>query len=129
MRISLRSVVSLVVVAGVVAVLAVHARATRLDRSAPLIGDAPQDLQNETPLPAADLVLLNGRVVTLEPAQPESQAIAIRDDLIYVIGTNDDIKKRIGPSTESIDLHGQLVIPGFIESHGHFAGIGEMKLQ
>jgi predicted amidohydrolase YtcJ len=129
MRIFLRSVVSLAVVAAVVAAVAVHARATRLDRSAALFADAPQDLQNETPLPAADLVLTNGHVVTLEPAQPEAQAIAIRDDLIYVIGTNDDIKKRIGPSTESIDLHGQLVIPGFIESHGHFTGIGEMKLQ
>jgi predicted amidohydrolase YtcJ len=129
MRIFLRSVVSLAVVAAFVAAVAVHARATRLDRSAALIADAPQDLQNETPLPAADLVLMNGHVVTLEPAQPEAQAIAIRDDLIYVIGTNEDIKKRIGPSTESIDLHGQLVIPGFIESHGHFAGIGEMKLQ
>jgi predicted amidohydrolase YtcJ len=129
MRIFLRSVVSLAVVAAFVAAVAVHARATRLDRSAALIADAPQDLQNETPLPAADLVLMNGRVVTLEPSQPEAQAIAIRDDLIYVIGTNDDIKKRIGPSTESIDLQGQLVIPGFIESHGHFTGIGEMKLQ
>jgi predicted amidohydrolase YtcJ len=129
MRIFLRSVVSFAVVAAFVAAVAVHARATRLDRSAALIADAPQDLQNETPLPAADLVLMNGHVVTLEPAQPEAQAIAIRDDLIYVIGTNDDIKKRIGPSTESIDLHGQLVIPGLIESHGHFTGIGEMKLQ
>lgn len=82
-----------------------------------------------TPPPAADLVLLNGRVVTLEPRQPEAQAVAIRDDMIYVIGTNETIKARIGPSTQVIDLKGQLAIPGFIESHGHFTGIGEMKLQ
>ncbi len=81
----------------------------------------------ETPLPAADLVLLNGRVLTMEAATPEAQAIAIRDDAIYVVGSNADVRKRIGPSTQTIDLHGQLAIPGFIESHGHFAAVGEMK--
>ena len=38
-------------------------------------------------------------------------------------------RKRIGPSTQTIDLHGQLAIPGFIESHGHFTGVGEAKEQ
>jgi predicted amidohydrolase YtcJ len=82
-----------------------------------------------TPLPAADLVLINGRVVTLDPARPEAQAIAIRDDRIYFVGSTAGAKERIGPSTEVIDLKGQLAIPGFIESHGHFTGVGEMKLQ
>ena len=82
-----------------------------------------------TPLPAADLVLINGRIVTLESSQPEAQAIAIRDDRIYFIGTTAAVKERVGRSTEVIDLHGQLAIPGFIESHGHFTGVGEMKLQ
>jgi hypothetical protein len=106
------------------ALLAVRASARRADHPAQ---QQQQDLQMETPLPAADLVLLNGRVLTMEAATPEAQAIAIRDDAIYVVGSNADVRKRIGPSTQTIDLHGQLAIPGFIESHGHFAGVGEMK--
>jgi len=108
------------------AVLAVRASALRADHPAQQ-QQPQQDLQMETPLPAADLVLLNGRVLTMETATPEAQAIAIRDDSIYVVGSNADVRKRIGPSTQTIDLHGQLAIPGFIESHGHFAGVGEMK--
>jgi predicted amidohydrolase YtcJ len=105
------------------AVLAVRASALRTEHPA----QQQQDLQMETPLPAADLVLLNGRVLTMETATPEAQAIAIRDDSIYVVGSNADVRKRVGPSTQTIDLHGQLAIPGFIESHGHFPGVGEMK--
>jgi hypothetical protein len=82
-----------------------------------------------TPLPASDLVLINGRILTLERAQPEVQAIAIRDDRIYALGTRAQIKQYVGPSTETIDLQGRLAIPGFIESHGHFMGVGEMKME
>jgi hypothetical protein len=87
-----------------------------------------QDPSLSTPLPAADLILINGRVVTLDAEQPEAQGIAIRDDVVYAIGTTEEMKQRVGPSTKVIDLKGQLAIPGFIESHGHFAGVGEMKL-
>ncbi len=95
-------------------------------------GEAPREQQDpsmSTPLPAADLVLINGRVVTLDSSVPEAQAIAIRDDRIYYVGTTAAAKDRVGPSTQVIDLKGQLAIPGFIESHGHFTGVGEMKLQ
>jgi predicted amidohydrolase YtcJ len=85
--------------------------------------------QNEsTPLPASDLVLTNGRIVTLDRAQPEVQAMAIRDDRVYAMGTTAEIKEYVGPSTQTIDLKGRLAIPGFIESHGHFLGVGEMKM-
>ncbi|HET7696807.1 MAG TPA: amidohydrolase [Vicinamibacterales bacterium] len=79
--------------------------------------------------PPADLVLTNGRIVTVEDAQPEAQAIAISKDRIQAIGSAADIKAMIGPSTRVIDLQGQLAIPGFIESHGHFAGVGGAQLQ
>ena len=107
------------------AALAVHAAALRNDRT--VATQRQQDMQTETPLPAADLILVNGRVLTLENLMPEAQAIAIRDDAIYWVGTNADVRKRVGPSTQVIDLHGQLAIPGFIESHGHFTGVGEMQ--
>jgi predicted amidohydrolase YtcJ len=93
------------------------------------ISATQQDPSLSTPPPAADLILINGRIVTLEPSQPEAEALAVRDGRVYVIGTTAMIKERVGPSTEVIDLHGQLAIPGFIESHGHFSGVGEMKLE
>jgi predicted amidohydrolase YtcJ len=77
----------------------------------------------------ADVVLTNGKIVTVEAALPEAQAIAITKGRIAAIGSADTIKPYIGPSTRVIDLHGQLAIPGFIESHGHFTGIGEMKME
>ncbi len=83
----------------------------------------------QTPAQPADLVLTNGKVVTVETAQPEAQAVAVRGDRIIALGTSDEMKKHVGPKTEVIDLQGQLVIPGFIEGHGHFGGVGEAELQ
>src|SRR5580658_9664082 len=76
----------------------------------------------------ADLVLRNGKIVTVNAAQPSVQAIAIRGDKISALGSNADAAKWTGPKTQVIDLHGQLAIPGFIEGHGHFTGIGEYRL-
>ena len=79
--------------------------------------------------PPADLVLTNGRIVTVDDARPEAGAIAISKDRIQAIGTAAEIKAMTGPNTQVIDLQGQLAIPGFIESHGHFAGVGGAQLQ
>jgi predicted amidohydrolase YtcJ len=73
-------------------------------------------------------VLRNGKVATVNPAQPTAQAIAIRGDRISGIGSNADAAKWTGPRTQVIDLHGQMAIPGFIEGHGHFTGIGEYRM-
>src|SRR3954465_596335 len=77
----------------------------------------------------ADLVLTNGRIVTVEDGQPEVEAMAVSGDRIEALGTSADIGKLIGPSTRVVDLHGQLAIPGFIESHGHFTGVGGAQLE
>ncbi|MCP3977901.1 MAG: amidohydrolase [bacterium] len=74
--------------------------------------------------PAADLILLNGKVVTVDPSQPEAQALAMRDGEIIAVGGNDEIAALRDGSTEVVDLEGRLAIPGFIEGHGHFTGIG-----
>src|SRR5262245_15589302 len=68
----------------------------------------------------ADLVLTNGRIVTLDDARPEAQALAVSGGRIEALGSTDEIKPLIGPATKVIDLQGQLAIPGLIESHGHF---------
>ena len=77
---------------------------------------------------AADLVLTNGKVVTVEEGAPNAQAIAVRGSRIVAVGSSAEIKKLVGPKTQVIDVQGQLVIPGFIEGHGHFTGIGAAEL-
>lgn len=76
----------------------------------------------------ADMVLLNGRVVTLDEDVPAAQAVAVRADRIVAVGSTSEIQAYIGSETERVDLQGHLTIPGFIEGHGHFMGIGESKL-
>ncbi len=87
----------------------------------------------QVPSPArvdpATLVIHNGRIVTVDEATPEAQALAIRGDRIVAVGTEADIKPYIAASTRTIDLKGALAVPGLIDSHGHFNGIGEAKLQ
>ncbi len=72
----------------------------------------------------ADLVLRNGKIVTMSSSLPSAQAIAVRGDRIAALGSDADAKQWIGPRTRVIDLHGMLAIPGFIEGHGHFTGVG-----
>jgi predicted amidohydrolase YtcJ len=79
------------------------------------------------PQKPADLVLRNGRVVTVDPARPEAQAVAITGDRIAAVGTDAEISRFIGPKTEVIDLAGRLAVPGFVESHGHFLSLGHAK--
>src|SRR6476661_4346858 len=77
----------------------------------------------------ADLVLTNGHIVTVEDGQAEVEAIAVSGDRIEALGTSAELRRLIGPSTRVIDLQGRLAIPGFIESHGHFSGIGGSQLE
>lgn len=68
----------------------------------------------------ADLVLINGRICTVNPAQPWAEAVAIDGDRILRVGRTADIKKLAGQKTRVIDLKGALALPGFIDSHTHF---------
>jgi predicted amidohydrolase YtcJ len=77
----------------------------------------------------ADLVLRNGKVVTADDAYPEGEAVAMLGDTILAVGSDREIRQYIGSATEVIDLEGRLAIPGFIESHGHFLGVGDAKMQ
>ena len=75
--------------------------------------------------PSATLVLLNGKVWTVNPAQPRAEAVACVGNRIAAVGSNDEIRKWIGPATETIDLAGKLVLPGFNDSHVHFFDGGQ----
>ncbi|KPK59293.1 MAG: amidohydrolase [Gemmatimonas sp. SG8_38_2] len=78
---------------------------------------------------SADLVLRNGKVVTVDPAVPDGEAIAVQGDKILAVGSDAEIAQYIGSGTKVIDLEGQLAIPGFIDAHGHFLGVGDAKMQ
>lgn len=77
----------------------------------------------------ADLVLKNGKIVTVDESIPEAQALAVSGDVIVAVGSDKKIEPYIGETTRVIDLEGKLAIPGFVESHGHFTSIGRSKMQ
>src|SRR5262245_25477157 len=69
--------------------------------------------------PPADLVVLNGKIVTVDPRFSIAEAAAVRDGGFVVVGANADVKKLIGNRTRVIDAGGKTVIPGLIETHVH----------
>jgi len=75
----------------------------------------------------ADLVLVGGKIVTMDEAKPQAEALAVRGDRIVAVGTSQEIKAYIGGQTRVLDLRGKLAVPGLIDSHVHFMGIGESK--
>ncbi len=76
----------------------------------------------------ADMILRNGKIVTVDEAIGEVQAIAIRGDRILAVGSNAQIDALANDSTMIVDLDGKLAIPGFIEGHGHFTSLGRAKM-
>ena len=76
-----------------------------------------------------DLIIFNGTIHTLSNAN-EVESIAVKDGLIYDLGSIQKINKYKSENTKIIDLNGSTIIPGFIEGHGHIMGVGynEMNL-
>jgi predicted amidohydrolase YtcJ len=70
--------------------------------------------------PAADMILTNGKIITVDDQFRIAQAVAIRGDRIVAVGSNQDINKLAGPSTRRIDLRGKSVVPGMIDNHAHY---------
>jgi predicted amidohydrolase YtcJ len=77
---------------------------------------------------APDLVLIHGRVLTVDAHDSIAQALAIKAGKIVEVGTDSSVTSLIGKDTHVIDLHGLTVTPGLIDSHGHFAegGVNEL---
>lgn len=71
---------------------------------------------------AADLVVRNARVHTVEAGMPEAQAFAVRDGRFIAIGSNDVVSGLIGQGTEVYDARGMAIVPGFIDCHLHPEG-------
>jgi len=78
----------------------------------------------------ADLVLKNGKIVTIDKNNPRAEAVAIKDDKFIAVGTNKEIDKYTDIQvTKIIDLEGKLAVPGFIDAHIHFEGGGVSLMQ
>ena len=75
---------------------------------------------------SADLVLLNGNILTMNPKMPNAQAIAVKGNRISHVGTNQEVSQLIGENTKVIQLDGKTVLPGFIDTHIHVADYGRL---
>lgn len=76
----------------------------------------------------ADLIITNGRILTMDTAQPRAEALALAQDRILAVGTAAEIRKLAGPDCRIIDAKGATVMPGLIESHLHlFMGGSELS--
>ena len=85
--------------------------------SALLAGCAP------APEPA-DTIFHGDHIVTMDPQQPTVEAVAVRGETIAAAGPMDEVMALEGPSTRVVDLGEYALLPGFIDSHGHFLGAG-----
>lgn len=74
------------------------------------------------------LILYNGNFITMDAQKPRAEAVAIANDHLLAVGTNAEIKAMSGPLTQSIDMGGKTITPGFIDAHCHFASSGRAHL-
>jgi predicted amidohydrolase YtcJ len=72
--------------------------------------------------PPADTIFVGDNIVTMDPDQPTVEAVAVRGETIVGAGSRNDVMALEGPSTRVVDLGEQALLPGFIDSHGHFLG-------
>ena len=73
---------------------------------------------------APDLILFNGKIITVDERFSIAQAVAVRGNQIAAVGTTQDINRLAGPATRRIDLRGRSVIPGLIDNHMHLLRYG-----
>ena len=78
---------------------------------------------------APELVLHNGRILTMNPAQPTAQAVAVAAGRILAVGSDDDVLGFARPGTRRVDLGGKTAVPGFNDAHNHPASAGLQHLR
>ncbi len=76
-------------------------------------------LEDELVIQAADLVLRNGTIYTVNDSQPAAAAVAVKDGVIIFVGDDSAVDAHVGAATRVIDLDGRLVLPGLHDSHLH----------
>src|SRR5687768_15643737 len=73
---------------------------------------------------SGDILLVNGRIVTMDPAQPHASALAIRQGRIIAVGDEADVRERAGAGLETLDLAGRTATPGLNDAHAHPMSVG-----
>ncbi|MEA3355904.1 MAG: amidohydrolase [Candidatus Bipolaricaulota bacterium] len=71
-----------------------------------------------------DVAIYNASVYTMNPRCPQTQAVGIKGNRVLVVGKNEEIRRLCSNSTERIDAHGKVLLPGFIDAHTHFRLMG-----
>ena len=79
----------------------------------------PSPTFSPTPIPEADIIFYNGRLITMEEDQPTAEGIAIRNGLILAVGSYKEVLSFQGEKTKLINLKGRTLMPGFIDGHTH----------
>ncbi len=74
--------------------------------------------------PAADLIIRNARIWTVDASHPEAEAVAVLDERIVAVGSNQDVDAWRGPKTRVVDAEGKRLLPGFNDAHVHFVDGG-----
>lgn len=82
-------------------------------------GDFPEEY-----LPYADIVVFNGKVLTVDENFTIAEALAVRDGKFQAVGESQLILRLAGPATRKVDLQGKMAVPGFIDTHLHQATVG-----
>lgn len=88
-------------------------------------GNIDTKQQQETVV--ADVVIMGGKIATVDPELGNVEALAINGYQITAVGSNEEISSLIGSETKIVELNGRFAMPGFIEGHGHYLGLGRSK--
>jgi len=78
--------------------------------------------------PVADLIINGGTIYTMDNESPTTEAVVIKDGVIIYVGLGSEANEYAGEETMVIDLNGNTMTPGFIETHGHLMGLGHSEL-
>src|SRR5262245_30670143 len=83
--------------------------------------------------PAADLIVTNARIWTVDKTRPQAEALAVLGERIVAVGSAADVDAWHGPQTRVLDAKGRLLLPGFNDAHVHFvdggSGLQEVQLK
>jgi predicted amidohydrolase YtcJ len=77
---------------------------------------------------AADKIYVNGAILTIDDRSPRVDALAVKDGLILAVGARPRVMKHRGQQTRVVDLGGRAMVPGFVDAHSHFAGVGMQSI-
>ena len=74
----------------------------------------------------ADMLFFGGDILTMRGPAPEYvESLAVKDGTILFVGSRADARRHVGPETKTVDLGGRTLLPGFIDTHGHFVYFGK----